>query len=319
MVWISLAKETWKLWIECIFEVEGPDKEVGLREPGKRCIASGNRFDLVWSVFNGTFSIHSCVCRAGGNTEQHKPNERKNTQFLRRGFCGDIISPHKGIIRGVFLANHKISQQCTIATHRSSATPGSALGVFHPWLWPLNSPGYLEWRVAKPLISLLTPVPPAKSGLHLHCKKKSCRGHNHKISKHDTRHGCGLRTWVECRRRQSWRCSESTRQSSCCSCSEPAASARPPRASTPGRGRWRRRSDSVRGAGRRQPSCSWRRTSVASARARTARGTAGCRATSAEQSRSWRSAVSETEPCSPPVCAGPRSAADTAVLSGYWR
>jgi len=38
----------------------------------------------------------------------------------------------------------EIPQQCTTTTqypHRSSAPPGSPLGVFHPCLWPLKAPG----------------------------------------------------------------------------------------------------------------------------------------------------------------------------------
>jgi len=119
----------------------------------------------------------------------------------------------------------------------------------------------------------------------------------------------GRPTSVECRRRPSWRCSGSTRRSGSSSCSARSASARRPPSSTCDRGRWRRRSGSGRGAGRTPPSCSWRRTSAASARARSERGTAGCCVTSAAWSRWWRSAGEETEPCSPPVCAGPRSTA----------
>jgi len=37
----------------------------------------------------------------------------------------------------------EISQQCTPATHRSSALPECPLGVFHSSLWPIKAPGYL--------------------------------------------------------------------------------------------------------------------------------------------------------------------------------
>jgi len=57
-----------------------------------------------------------------------------------------------------------------------------------------------------------------------------------------------------------------------------------PPSSTCVHGRWWLRLGSARGVGRMLPSCSWRRTSAASALARTAHGIAGCHATSEEQS-----------------------------------
>ena len=55
----------------------------------------------------------------------------------------------------------KISQQCTPAIHTEAVhCQGVLLGVFHPCPWPLKAPGSTLGRVAKPLVSLLTPVPP---------------------------------------------------------------------------------------------------------------------------------------------------------------
>ena len=72
-------------------------------------------------------------------------------------------------------------------------------------------------------------------------------------------------------------------------------------------GRWQPRSGSGRGAGHRQPSCSWRRTSAVSARAPSTHGTAGCHERSEARSRAWRSADVGTEPCSRPACVDQRS------------
>jgi len=45
--------------------------------------------------------------------------------------------------------------------HRSSALPEGPLGIFHPCLWSLKAAGStFGRRVAKPLVSSLTPVPP---------------------------------------------------------------------------------------------------------------------------------------------------------------
>jgi len=56
----------------------------------------------------------------------------------------------------------KISQQCTPATHTEAVhCQRVLLVVFHPCLWPLKAPGStFGGRVAKPLVSSLTPVPP---------------------------------------------------------------------------------------------------------------------------------------------------------------
>ena len=60
-------------------------------------------------------------------------------------------------------ANPKeISQLCTPATHTEAVhCQRVLLGDFHRCLWPLKAPGSTFWgRVAKPVISSLTPVHP---------------------------------------------------------------------------------------------------------------------------------------------------------------
>ena len=58
------------------------------------------------------------------------------------------------------LTSKEISQQCTPATHTEAVhCQRVLLGVIHSCLWPLKAPGSTFWgRVAKPLVSSLTPV-----------------------------------------------------------------------------------------------------------------------------------------------------------------